>query len=227
MYAWSSHEVSDSALVGRAKQQQAEAFDELVRRYRDALYRAALPRLRDPEAALDCVQETLLRAFESLSRFREVSTFSHWLYGILDNVCAEEIRKRTRSHTSPLQEAADPLQTHAVVEAREDALGALRALAGLPMALRTASLLYLVEGLDYPEAGAILGLGVDAVRMRLSRAWGMLANARGPVAEGEEVGASLAAGYHSLGRLLLRQGREQALGSCSPARAGVRPRYGL
>jgi len=205
------HHARDSALIARARQGEAGAFDALAGRYRDLLYRLALLRLGEPEAALDCVQETLLRAYESLPRFRGASSFSLWLRGILENVCAEESRKRARwARTSSLLAPAEGGEAHAAVERREEAVEALGAIAQLPMTLRTTALLSLVEELEHAEVSALLGIGVEAVRMRLSRARALLMAVPGRDEKAESVRGSLAAGYHHLGVLLLRQGREEA-----------------
>jgi len=202
---------SDAALVAQAKGQDVEAFDALVRRHRDFLFRSALRQLDDPEAALDCVQETWLRAYESLPRFRGECSFTSWLYRTLEHVCSEERRRQARwARNLVTADEAHIVDVETVVGQRDDVIQALRAVAELPLSLRATALLSLVEGLGSAEAAGLLDITVQALRMRLSRARALLA-AAAPSPDGLAAAhTSLAEGYHLLGRLLLRRGRTAA-----------------
>jgi len=90
-------DASDSALTAHARWGDVGAFDLIVRQQRADLLSHALRRLQNREAALDCVQETFLRAWESLPRFRAGCSLQTWLHRILENVCLEERCMRARN----------------------------------------------------------------------------------------------------------------------------------
>ena len=164
-------------------------------------------KLGNREAALDCVQETLVRALENLRRLREGCSLDPWLHGIIENVCLEEQRRLARSIPSGLL-AEDMPAAGPESMARDDLLSALKALARLPMEPRVTALLGLVEGLTAAQAAAILQTSEEAVRMRLSRARAFIASAP-PSHDGIRAARSaLARGYQFLAALLLRQGRQ-------------------
>lgn len=79
--------------------------------YGDLLYRHALLRIRDPHAAEDLVQETLLAALEGISRFRRDSSLKTWLFGILTHKVADHFRKLSRER--PLEQEVMELMTSA------------------------------------------------------------------------------------------------------------------
>ncbi len=74
-------------------------IEALVREHSDALYRFALSRLRDEEAAEDLVQETFLAAMKSLANFRGESQVRTYLTGILKNKILDHYKKRKREES--------------------------------------------------------------------------------------------------------------------------------
>ncbi len=79
-----------------------------VDRYGDYLYGFAMSRLRNPEAAADCVQDTFLAGIKSLDRFDGSRDIKFWLRGIMRNKIVDQIRravKERRAHTTPEDEA--------------------------------------------------------------------------------------------------------------------------
>ncbi len=179
-------------------------------RYRPWLYRVAAQALEDPEAALDCVQETLYHACESLPRFRQRSTLQTWLRGILTNVLAEEQRRRAREERLRFLLAQEQVpDVTSLTASRADLSDALYALVRLPLTLRSTAILGLLEGRGPKEVSGLLGLTIGAVRMRLSRARGLMKELPPTSAEARTVSARLADGYQALADLLLEQGREE------------------
>jgi len=86
----------DLALVHACKQGNAAAFEELVKRHERKLFRIAEHVTHNPEDARDVVQEAFLKAFRSLSQFRETSQFSTWLVRITINQALMKVRKPHR-----------------------------------------------------------------------------------------------------------------------------------
>ncbi|HTO90590.1 MAG TPA: sigma-70 family RNA polymerase sigma factor [Candidatus Sulfotelmatobacter sp.] len=94
------HELPDAQLVVRTQRGDSRAFDELVRRYRDKVYRLAFKILRHEEDAAEALQDAFLSAFRGLKNFKAESTFSTWLYRITTNAALMKYRKRREGHVS-------------------------------------------------------------------------------------------------------------------------------
>lgn len=175
-------DASDVALFQRG---QDGAFEALVRRREREVYQVAWRLLGDPEDAREAAQESFLRAFRALRKFRGEASFRTWIIGITINVCRnraaaaeEKVRRRSRS-TEP-QEEDDPPEGLPVVDGApgperqvyggelKEALG--RALMALPSEHREILVLREVQGLEYEELADALSLPVGTVKSRLCRA---------------------------------------------------------
>lgn len=93
--------VDDAGLVKAAQKGDAGAFESLVRKYDEGVLRLAMNLLRSDEDARDVYQETFLKAYRSLARFRFESSFHTWLYRIATNLCLDHLRKRKRRREQP------------------------------------------------------------------------------------------------------------------------------
>ena len=156
-------------MVERARAGDADAFVAIVRRYEADLRRLVARMLGEPDRVADVLQETFLRAFRALPKFRGDASLGTWLYRIAYNICLDEL-KRPRLRVLPLEEAAPavaPVDT-AGTAGRSAALRA--ALAALPPEERVAVLLVDGEGFDYASAGEVLGVPAGTIASRLNRA---------------------------------------------------------
>src|SRR5881409_4321465 len=86
--------MTDAELMVRAVAGDAGAFTDLVARHHAACLRFAAHLLGDRIEAEDVVQETLLRAYRSLSRYQERQQFRPWLFRILVNRCRTAVRRK-------------------------------------------------------------------------------------------------------------------------------------
>lgn len=157
--------------------------DEVARifsEHRDALHRFMLSMTRDAAEAEDLTQETLLRAHTRLGTLEDESKVVPWLYRIATNIARDRFRQPSwRHHPAPL-EPEDPGSALPVVdtaprldkvmEQREMSECVRRYLEDLDDSYRTVILLHDVEGLTNPEMAELLGVSVDAVKIRLHRA---------------------------------------------------------
>ncbi len=165
----------DAALVARARQGEAGAFEELVRRYRNDVYGLSYHFVRDREEAWDISQEVFIKAYRALGRFRGASGFKTWLLRITSNQCKDHFKKR-RLDTVRFEEGvrADAAQSaagpSANAEAHElgEAIG--RALAQLPAKHRTAFVLREYEGMSYQQMAETMGCTLGTVMSRLHHA---------------------------------------------------------
>ena len=88
----------EHALVRKAQAGDRLAFDDLVRRYDRDVLRLALNLVHRPEDARDIYQESFLKAYRNLPRFRFECGFYTWLYRIVTNVALDHLRRRTSRH---------------------------------------------------------------------------------------------------------------------------------
>lgn len=118
-----------------------------------------------PDDADDVTQDTFIRAWRSLPRFRGDSSARTWLLSIARRACADAVRSSVRRRrlvawATPSQDEADP--TGATV------LAAL--VASLDKDQRTAFVLTQVVGCSYDEAAAVCGVPIGTIRSRVARA---------------------------------------------------------
>ncbi|MCH7908955.1 MAG: sigma-70 family RNA polymerase sigma factor [Candidatus Hydrogenedentes bacterium] len=166
----------DSALVARARGGDVDAFEELVRRYRNEVFAVSYHYLRNREDAWDNSQEVFLKAHRGLKRFRGESSFKTWVLRITANRCKDHFKKRRlrtvaldtedHSHQAP-SPATGPTGN---LEAKELGQAIQTALEALPEKHRTAFILREYEGLSYEEMAQTIGCSTGTVMSRLHHA---------------------------------------------------------
>ncbi len=169
----------DSLQAVAAARGDATAFRRLVERHGDALHRFCLHFLGCARDAEDVCQETFVRAWHALPRYREAGQFRAWLWRIALNLCRDHARARKTRHRW-LHEAADGAVPEAASRAADspDEAAALRAdlarlakgMDLLPEGLRLPLWLCCVENLPQNECAAVLGMSTRAVETRIRRA---------------------------------------------------------
>jgi RNA polymerase sigma-70 factor, ECF subfamily len=99
----------EHALVRKAQEGDRQSFDELVRRYDRDVLRLAMNIVHRPEDARDIYQETFLKVYRNLHRFRFECSFYTWLYRVATNVGLDYLRRRTtrREDQAPVPEEAE------------------------------------------------------------------------------------------------------------------------
>ena len=168
--------MEEATLVTMARQGDSQAFDQLVRLYQSAIYNVAYRILGDEEAASDATQDAFLSAYKAMGKFRGGS-FKGWLFRIVTNTCYDQLRRKKRQPTTPLEEvyldSAPPWAENEEPEeyALRQELGRIiqRGLATLPPEQRTALVLSDVQGLGYQEIAEVMGTSLGTVKSRLSR----------------------------------------------------------
>ena len=175
--------MDDATLICSARLGDLEAFNRLVLNYQDLIYRQAFHMLGDREGAEDAVQDAFLSAYRHLRAFRD-GNFKCWLLRIVTNTCYDELRRRRRRQTIPL-EPVDSLEEavestfwledpQELPESRAERAELAHQLQGcldsLPPDFREAVVLVDVQGLDYQEAARAAGIPVGTLKSRLARA---------------------------------------------------------
>jgi RNA polymerase sigma-70 factor (ECF subfamily) len=163
-------------LVEAARNGDTDAFDELVRRTYGDVFKLAV-RLTGNEAdASDVVQDTYVRAFRGLRRFRGDAQFSTWLYRIASNCASSFTARRSRQRCDSLTEAEEVIETDPdqdpTLRAEASTLRQTieRALEQLPQRLRAVVVLKHLEDLSHREIAERLGISESATKVRLHRA---------------------------------------------------------
>jgi RNA polymerase sigma-70 factor (ECF subfamily) len=184
----------DAALMLAFQRGDRAAFETLVGRHRERVFRLAYRYLGDETAADDLAQESFLRVFRSRHTWRPEAKFSTWLYRVTANACLNELRSRrvrravettapAGADGEPPPEGADPRAVDPGAETlrRETAALVRRAVDALPEDQRTAVLLSKYEGLSYAELAEAMERSVPAVKSLLVRAREQLRTALGPI----------------------------------------------
>jgi len=167
----------DSAWVRAAQRGDEAAFGEIVKRYQRAVYRVAYGLTRNPNDADDLAQETFLRAYQAIDRFRAGEPLYPWLSRITVNLAYSLFRRRKRrpeSALEPMLEAGrqwaaedDPAEDSARHE-RERLLG--ECFEQISEEHRAVLVLRVVEEMSYDEIARTLSIPMGTVMSRLSRA---------------------------------------------------------
>lgn len=170
---------ADRDLVKAAAGGDRDAFDELVRRYQGQVVNLARAMTAGDADVDDMAQETFVRVWRSLPGFRGESAFRTWLYGIAMNVVrthrGRQSKLRRLFWSGPAEGEGDPLdqvrdQDTGIEQQIMMRDGIDRALKALPGELREALVLRDVQGLEYREIAAALGVPIGTVESRIFRA---------------------------------------------------------
>jgi RNA polymerase sigma-70 factor (ECF subfamily) len=175
--------MDEQSLIQAAKNGDLDAFNRLVLAYQDLVYNQAYRMLGDDAAASDAAQEAFISAFRGIKKFRG-GVFKAWLLRIVTNACYDEMRRRQRRPTTPLEPVDDsgeevespewltdpgekPEET---IERSELEQAIMSCLDGLPPEFRAIVILVDVQGFNYDEASDSIGRPLGTVKSRLARA---------------------------------------------------------
>jgi len=178
--------LTDRELVDRARDGDADAFGQLVRRHQQRIHRLAIHMLRDRAEAEDVMQETFVRAYRALDRFDGRSEPYTWLYRIAMNLCIDRARSHKRAQKVEFDEAVDregeeagdsgisphrlgfdPAQAVRDREIRERVSAAMARLSPNHRAVLT---LREIDGLAYKEIAEVMQCSEGTVMSRLFHA---------------------------------------------------------
>lgn len=171
----------DGTLASMSQRGDRKAFEVLVGRHKEALYRLIRRYLGNADDAYDLLQDTLISVWENLSRYDPKRPFVAWIRTIALNKCRDfSRRQRFRSWFSailaaePVTAPLSPSEQAEVSELQTQQAKDLRrldaAIADLPAIYKEPLLLTAFEGLSQEEAAAILRTTTKAIEMRLRRA---------------------------------------------------------
>jgi RNA polymerase sigma-70 factor, ECF subfamily len=178
--------VAERLLIGRLKQRDEQAFNDIVRLYRDKVFSLVYRMIGSRSEAEDIAQEVFVTVFKTIDSFRGESKFSTWLLRITANHSKNRIKYLARRPTDAngLDDAGDgiagghpapPVQAHidgpdVIMEAAELETLMQQAIADLEEDHRLLVVLRDVEELSYQEIAEITGLAEGTIKSRLHRA---------------------------------------------------------
>jgi RNA polymerase sigma-70 factor (ECF subfamily) len=183
-------ETTDEELMALVQVGNLDAFDEIVARYQDGLFRFLRSYTSSTAIAEDLLQETFLKVYTQRERYKNQGNFKAWLYRIARNLCIDHKRalgRRPVGHwiaeedlapdgienfdkaIDEADDARDHVFTRELEEKMQDAL------AMLSKREREAFLLRRVEEMSYEEISQTLGCTLSAAKMRVKRAFDKIA----------------------------------------------------
>ncbi|MGI6663923.1 MAG: sigma-70 family RNA polymerase sigma factor [Christensenellaceae bacterium] len=171
--------MDEKALIKKAQEGEIEAFETLMQNYQGKIFALALRMTRNPEDAYDVAQESMIKIYRAIKKFKGKSAFGTWVYAITRNAALDYLRKRSRktSHEQELPEYADlQLATEesslpeAQAEQRETRDYLLKLIDELPEVQKRAIILREIDGYSYEEIAEILQISLGTVKSRLFRA---------------------------------------------------------
>lgn len=168
---------TDEELVALSIGGDVESFNQLVLRWERPIFALAYRVIGREEEARDVVQETFLRAFRGIGKFRGQAKFSSWVYRIALNLCRDWIRRERRAPILPTPEGVDVIELAAEqgpVESIEDLVArndiskvVADLMTRLPEEQRTAIILKEYHGMTFQEIADLQGCPLSTVKTRL------------------------------------------------------------
>lgn len=165
----------DLLLVERARGKEIRAFETLMRRYNQRLFRIARSIVADRDTAETVVQEAYLLAFSDIERYEPTGKFGAWLARLAFNQALA--LRRTVRPGAPAAESSSPeldpsgnSPSEGPSDARASRQVLEQAIDALPEVFRTVFVLRAIEGISGIETAACLGINETTVRTRLYRA---------------------------------------------------------
>ena len=174
---------TETMLIATAQRGDLDAFNLLVLKYQDMMYRVSVRVTRDERSAEDATQNALIQAFNSLRSFRGGS-FKSWLARVAINASYDELRREKRHIAMPLEQfnnegeeiesptwmmdlSAGPQE---LAESSEVQAALQRCIRALTPDYRLMVILVDIEGMSYEEAAQVTRVPVGTVKSRLARA---------------------------------------------------------
>jgi RNA polymerase sigma-70 factor, ECF subfamily len=165
--------LDDHALVELCRAGRREAFDRIVVRHSRSVYQVCYRFVGNHADATDLTQETFLRAYRALDRFKGESSVGTWLYRIAVNLCLNKVSARV-PRTEPVEETRLPASREpdamSLMLESERAARVRAAIARLPKTQRATLILRVYQELPHQEIARVLDSSVGAVKTNLFHA---------------------------------------------------------
>ena len=170
-------------LLKRAQKGDMDSFEQLIEKYQLKAYNIAYRLMGNEEDAKDALQESFIKVYNSLDKFRGDSKFYTWVYRIVSNTCHDLLKKNSKNkkvisltnylnkEDGETRDIEDPGHTvEEIVENKEKSKDILAALNKLSDTHKEILIFRDVQGFSYEEIGDILNCTEGTVKSRISRA---------------------------------------------------------
>ena len=166
---------NDQHYINKILEGDSKSFAILVDRYKDLVFTLALRMVKNREEAEEISQDTFLKVFKSLNKFKGDSKFSTWIYRVGYNTCLDRIKKNKRAQRTV---AIDEFTEHQIktldnaldnMEMEERKLAIQHCLQLLPSEDSYLMTLYYFEELSLEEISKIIDITVNNVKVKLFR----------------------------------------------------------
>lgn len=188
-----ANKANDLRLINKFKAGDASAFEEIILKYQDRIYNVCRYMLGNAQDAEDAAQDTFIKAYQNLNKFRPEASLYTWLYRIAVNTCldykkrpffASLFRKSEEGDEFVSEPSSHWPSPEKLYESKQIGLALHNSIRKLPSRLRKAIVLKEIEGLSYEEIADILEVSIGTVKSRISRAReelkGLMKNYIGP-----------------------------------------------
>ncbi|TDP04059.1 RNA polymerase sigma factor [Flavobacterium sp. 245] len=167
--------LNDQNYIDRILQGETNLFAVLVDRYKDMIFTLSLKMVKNREEAEEAAQDTFIKVYNSLSKFKGDSKFSTWIYKISYNNCLDRLKKNKKED---LNISIDEFSSH-LVKTMDNALSALEdkerkqaiqnCLNLLPREDNFLLTLFYFEDQNLEEIGKIMNINANNVKVKLFR----------------------------------------------------------
>lgn len=167
--------IPDQHYIDKIMQGETNAFAVLVDRYKDMIFTLALKMVKNREEAEEVAQDTFIKIYSSLIKFKGDSKFSTWIYKIAYNTCLDRLKKNKKED---LNISIDEFSAH-LIKTMDNALSALEdkerkqtiqdCLNLLPSEENFLLTLFYFEDQNLEEIGKIMSITANNVKIKLFR----------------------------------------------------------
>ncbi|WP_299524360.1 sigma-70 family RNA polymerase sigma factor [Winogradskyella sp.] len=166
----------DIKLINAIKNGDTKAYAQLVDRYKDLVYTLALRMLKHKEEAEEVAQDTFIKVFKSLDKFKGDSKFSTWIYRVAYNTCLDNIKKNKKhlnnvaidEYTFNKLDTIDNALDNIINEEKRDLIK--KCINKLPEDSSALLTLFYFEELSLEEISKIINVEANTVKVKLFRA---------------------------------------------------------
>lgn len=167
--------IPDQHYIDKILQGETNAFAVLVDRYKNMIYTLTLKMIKNKEEAEEVAQDTFIKVYNSLGKFKGDSKFSTWIYKIAYNTCLDNLKKNKKED---LNISIDEFSAH-LIKTMDNALSALEdkerkqtiqnCLNLLPSEENFLLTLFYFEDQSLEEIGKIMSINANNVKVKLFR----------------------------------------------------------
>ena len=166
----------DQILIKAIKNGDTKAYAQLVNRYKDLVYTLAIRMLKHREEAEEVAQDTFIKVFKSLDKFKGDSKFSTWIYRVTYNTCLDRIKKNKKyindvaidDFTFNKLDVIDNALENMIKKEKQELIK--KCITKLPEDSSAILTLFYFEELSLDEISKIINMETNTVKVKLFRA---------------------------------------------------------